>query len=191
MADSAYAWPSFSSPGGRDARAREEAAEQGYADGLARAQAELAGQREALARGIAALAEHVENLGEAQARAVTELALTVTRALLRAELRTNPAVLEALVREALAALEAGLEDVKVLVNPADYDALTATLSGLPEADGIPAPAPDPSVPEGGVSVSLAARSVEFDPLGRLESFVEQEVSDGAVGVPPDGSRPPV
>ena len=189
-AANAHAWPRFGAAPEREAaeaRAREEAAARGYAEGLARAEAETKRQRENLAQGLSELTRQVESLGEMQARAVTELALAVTRKLLIAEVRTNPAVLQALVQEALEALEAGIEDVQVLVNPADREPLLAALNGLGEGAPALTLKADPSVPLGGLSVSLGARSVEFDPLSRLESFVEQEVSDGPAGGAPGGT----
>ena len=191
MALDAYAWPRFDAVVDHEAelaRAREEAAQRGYAEGRARAEAELQRLRDALAQALAGLPEQVERLGEAQSRVVTELAFEVTRKLLIAELRTHPAVLQALVEEALTELEASLEDVRVLVNPADLEPLQAALARLGETAPELALKADPSVPLGGVSVSLGVRSVEFDPLARLESFVEQEVSDGAARGAAGGDR---
>ncbi|HEX7036028.1 MAG TPA: FliH/SctL family protein [Pseudomonadales bacterium] len=191
MALDAYAWPRFDAAVDHEAelrRAREEAAERGYAEGRVRAEAEVKRLRDALAEGLAGLSEQVERIGEAQSRAVTELAFAVARKLLIAELRTNPAVLQALVEEALAALEASLDDVRVLVNPADLEPLQTALTRLGEAAPELTLKADPSVPLGGVSVSLGVRSVEFDPLARLESFVEQEMSDGAARVAAGGDR---
>lgn len=183
MAD-VYAWPRFGAAAEREAaeaRALEEATARGYAEGKARAEAEGKRQRDALARSLVELTRQVEVLGETQARAVTELAFAVVRKLLVAELRTNPAVLQSLVETALGALEASLDQVRVLVNPADRDAMVEALERLgDEAPELVLKA-DPSVPLCGVSVSLGVRSVEFDPLARLESFVVQETSHGASG----------
>jgi flagellar assembly protein FliH len=182
MPSDAYAWPRFGAAlkqEAADARVREEAAASGYAEGKARAEAESKRQRDALATGLKNLTRQVESLGEAQARAVTELAFAVTRKLLIAELRTNPAVLTALVAEALQALEAGIDQVQVLVNPLDREPMQQALERLGEGAPALALEADPSVPEGGVSVTLGVKSVEFDPLARLESFAEQEMSDGA------------
>lgn len=194
MAAGAYAWPRFGAgadPEAAAARTREEAAAQGYAEGLARAEAERKNQREALASALAELPHQLERLGDEQVRAVAELAFAVARKLLRAELRTNPAVLEALVHEALTALEAGIEDARVLVCPDDHQPLVEALARLGDEAPSVSPKPDPSVPPGGVSVSLGVRSVEFDPLGRLESFAEQETSDGTGDRAPIGAEPAV
>ena len=194
MPADAYAWPRFGAAAEREAaevKAREEAAARGYAEGMARAEAEAKRQRDALALGLKELTRQIESLGQSQARAVTELAFAVTRKLLIAEFRTSPAVLEALVQEALQALEAGIEQVRVLVNPADREPLLAALERLgTERPSLSLDA-DPSVPLGGVSVSLGARSVEFDPLARLESFVEQEMTDGAACGPSGGAQQPI
>ena len=189
MADttSAYAWPSFGAADGQtaQARAREEAAARGYAEGKARAEAETKHHREALARALEDLHRRIEDLGEAQARAVTELAFAVARKLLIAELRTNPVVLRGLVDEALRALECDMEHVQVLVNPDDHDTLEAALARGGSGTTLPKLRleADAAVPPGGVSIALGARSVEFDPLGRLESFLEEEMSGDAACCP--------
>lgn len=191
MALDAYAWPRFDAVVDHEAereRARQEAAERGYAEGRARAEAEVRGQREALAKGLASIAQQVERIGAVQSRAVTELAFAVARRLLIAELRTNPNVLQALVEEALTALEVSVDDVRVLVNPADHQPLQAALERVGDAAPVVTLKSDPSVPLGGVSISLGARSVEFDPLARLESFVEQEINDGAARDAAGGDR---
>lgn len=178
---SAYAWPRFGvvaeDPRAVAAQLGREAEERGFAEGRARGEAETRQQREALARALQALPAQLERLGEAQADALTEFAFTVARRLLRVELRSNPAAVRALIEEALSALDAELRAVTVVVNPADAAWLTALLEA---EEGEPAPVvqADPAVAAGCVSVSCGARSVDLDPLARLEAFIAEHPHGG-------------
>lgn len=208
MVRSAFIWPSFSSTaddsvlaGSADSNAarerargsaqedvpekareaiKEQARQEGYAAGLAQAEAETRGLHQGLRESLEVLSATAARLPTDCAEAMAELALSVVGKLLLVELRTNPKVLEQLVSEALEALKAELNDVQVSLNPEDV----AMLSGLDPASRMAAVRlkEDAGVPLGGVSVSRGQQSVEFDPLGRLAAFGDEEVGDGAAGI---------
>jgi len=208
MAENSFAWPSFSpmatdfnsqdpDAGGESAReearqkarqkagdeAREQARQEGYALGLAKAEEETARLHQALQESLATLSATAAQLQTECSEAIVELAMSVVHRLLLVELRANPTVLETLVSEALEVLNAKLNDVQVLLNPEDYAMLhdrdaTSPFAAMQLKE-------DAGVPLGGVSVSRGQQSVEFDPLGRLEAYSDQEYRDGTASITTD------
>ncbi len=208
MARSAFIWPSFSptssdfastdsadaSTVGEGARGaaqeaalekahetiKEQARQEGYAAGLAQARAETRRLHQALRESLESLSATAAELPTDSAEAIAELALKVVGKLLLVELRTNPKVLEQLVAEALDVLNAELNDVQVSLNPEDVAMLverdpSSKMGALHLKE-------DAGVPLGGISVSRGRQSVEFDPLGRLAAYRDEEVGDGAAGI---------
>lgn len=208
MVGNAFTWPSFSPTAtdfdsgdlqavGQRARgdaqqeaqekaqdsAREIAREEGYAVGLAQAEAETGHLHQALQESLAALSATASQLQTDCSEAIAELAMSVVQRLLLVELRTNPAVLETLVSEALEVLGVQLNDVQVLLNPEDFARLhehdaASSFAALQLKE-------DAGVPLGGLSVNRGQQSVEFDPLGRLAGYRDQEFCDGAAGITAD------
>jgi flagellar assembly protein FliH len=158
------------------------------AEGRAQGRAEAAAEREALVAGpLGALARLVAGLTAERAafqreheRELLRLAFAVAHRLLRAELRSNPAVVEGKLRELLGLLEQAAS-YRVLVNPADLAAASALLAaeGRSLFGDLPwALKPDPRLPAGAVALEGDAARLESicaDELVRLEQQLEAEL----------------
>ncbi len=175
MNEGRFSWPALAEHGGASAAqaaldgALAEARERGYAEGHQQALAELAETRTALLASLAELQAAKAALADDYQAAITDLAFSAARALLRVELIVNPDVLSGLVAQALEILDAKLEAVGVCVNPEDA-------SWLPEETPIPVVV-DETVPPGGLAVTLPDLSVEFDLIGRLREQFEASGRD--------------
>lgn len=169
-----------------DIRARilAEGREQGRAEAAAAAAAEreglVAGPLAALTRLVAGLTAERAAFQREHEREVLRLAFAIAHRLLRAELRSNPAVLEAKLRELLTLLEHAAA-YRVLVNPADLAAVSALLAteGRSLFGDLPwALKPDPRLPAGAVALEGDAARLESicgDELAHLEQELEAEL----------------
>ncbi|MDH3641309.1 MAG: FliH/SctL family protein [Gammaproteobacteria bacterium] len=161
-----FAWPSFANAvadvdAGAE-QARQRAHDAGYQAGIEQAQAEQNALRTQLQQSLTALAGACQTLPDNQANAITALTFAVLEALLRVELKSNPALIESLVGEALQELGAELDAVTIHAHPADV----SWLQGISEFEVVA----DDTVVAGGLSVRLPQVSVEFDLLGRLSDL---------------------
>ena len=169
-----------------DIRARILA--EGRAQGRREEAAAAALEREALISGpLAALARLVAGLSAERAafqreheRELLRLAFAIARRLLRAEMRSNPAVLEGKLRELLALLEQAAA-YRVLVNPADLAAASELLAAEGRTLFGESPwmlKPDPRLPAGAVALEADAARLESicsDELASLEQQLEAEL----------------
>lgn len=158
------------------------------AEGRAQGRQEAAAEQEALIRGpLAALTRLVAGLTAERAafqreheRELLRLSFAVAHRLLRAELRSNPAVVEGKLRELLGLLEQAAS-YRVLVNPADLAAASALLAaeGRTLFGDLPwALKPDPRLPAGAIALegdAVRLESICADELERLEQQLEVEL----------------
>jgi len=161
---------------------------EGRAEGRREAAAAAAIEREALVAGplaaferlVAGLAAERRAFQREHERELLRLAFAVARRLLRAELRSNPAVLAGKLRELLGLLDQAAA-YRVLVNPGDLAAAAALLAA--EGRGLFGDLPwvlkpDPRLPAGSLALEADAARLESicgDELARLEQQLETEL----------------
>jgi flagellar assembly protein FliH len=121
-------------------KARQEAREAGHAAGLAAARQEIEArlaaldtQAATLSRMLESLSRPLAQLGEEVHGQIARLATGIARALLRRELKMDPAQVIGIVRDTVALLPASTQGVRVVLHPEDAalvrERLAAPLSG--------------------------------------------------------------
>lgn len=112
------------------------------------------------------------------------LALEIARQVVRAELRTQPALIESVVREAVASLIDERASFQLHLNPDDADLFGAQLAPLIEPRGARL-VPDPTIEVGGCRIVSASAEVDATLATRWHRVL---AAIGAAGAAPAPSR---
>lgn len=108
-----------------EAQARAEGFAAGHVEGLAAAQADIREQRSQLEALFEAAAKPLQTLDEQTEQALAALAMLVARRVLAAELRMGPELVLRAVQQAVAAVPAAGQGLRVRVHPQDLLLLQA------------------------------------------------------------------
>jgi|GEM_PF-6158706 flagellar assembly protein FliH len=112
---------------------RQEAIDKGYNEGLARGRKEAFDQEivafnkktAELSKLICSMQECMQTLEEQLSDTVKDLALTIVKAVIKAEIATNPEIIQNTVKEALKSLPKNSKDINLKINPKDADFLNS------------------------------------------------------------------
>lgn len=149
------------------ARGHAEGFERGLEEGRQAAEMEIAALRERLQEGLQSLDAAVHELRQRELDDLAALAHALCRRVVGVELSTSPETFEHVLSEGLARLDAGAEGAEVHLNPDDYARLHPGYHGT-----IPMH-PDPRVAACGLSVRVASRTADFDPIALVDALFEE------------------
>jgi flagellar assembly protein FliH len=159
-------------------RAYEEAYAQGRAEGLASAEREMRPQLqqlqariERLDQIVGTLARPLQELDAVVEDQLVQLALTVSRHLVRRELRIDPSQVIAIIRETVALLPAAARDVRVHLHPEDAAVVREKLAA-PAGERVWTIVEDPVMGRGGCRVTTDTAQID----ARLETRIGTVVS---------------
>ena len=116
------------------AQGHAEGVKQGLQEGRAAGESEIRQRVALLEQVIRHLQSPLEQLDREVVDQVTELAVAVARHIVRRELHTDPGQVVAVVREAMAALPAGAQDVRIYLHPEDAVLVRQALSVEDDGD---------------------------------------------------------
>ncbi len=170
------------------AKGYEEGVERGYQEGFAKGRAEgrAAGEQEGrelverMRRIFDALAEPIRELDDSVEQALTELALTIARQIVRREIATQPDEILAIVREAIGLLPLSAREVSVRLHPDDARYLRDHLQGSDEAAAWKL-IDDPAISRGGCRVSSASSEIDATVEQRIEALAAALLAGTAPG----------
>lgn len=117
------------------AQGHAEGMKQGLQEGRAAGEEEMRRHARLLAEVLQRLHAPLEQLDREVVDQVTELAVAVARHIVRRELHIDPGQVVAVVREAMAALPAGAQDVRIYLHPEDAVLVRQALSVEDDEDG--------------------------------------------------------
>ena len=157
-------------------KAREDGFRLGKAQGLAAAAETIAAQQAALQSLIDALQSPLEALDNEVVDAVSRLAISIARRLIRRELRANPDEVVGVVREALAVLPLGLSELRLHLHPDDARLVTATLAPAEDAAAWQI-VEDPVITRGGCRISSSSSQVDATVESRMASVINTVLGD--------------
>lgn len=167
-------------------RAHEEAFAKGRAEGLAAAEREMRPQLQQLQARIerfdaiiATLAQPLQQLDAEVENQLLHLALTVSRHLVRRELRIEPAQVIAIIRETVALLPASARDVRVHLHPEDAAIVREKLA-TPTGERAWTIAEDPVMSRGGCRVTTETAHIDARLETRIGSVISSLLGDERV-----------
>jgi len=172
---------------------RQEAYDEAYRRGLAEGrqlgmdegheQGYKAGEKEAakvvrrMDRVLQALNEPLEQLDDEVEKQLLDLALLLTRQIVRRELRSQPGEIVALIREALQMLPLASRDVRVHLHPDDAQFVRGTL-GAEEQDASWQIVEDPALSRGGCRVTSETSHIDATLERRLAILARDLLGGG-------------
>lgn len=159
----------------------EEGHKVGYAAGLESGQAEIQQQLSYLNKIIQTLNNPLQDLDQNIEQNLIQLVITMTRQLIRRELKIEPEHVIGAMRTALEALPVNDRKVKVFAHPQDIEIIQKGLSMEADDDKWQW-LEDPLLTRGGVRVETADTTIDATVESRLNSLINQllgeERSDG-------------
>lgn len=165
-------------------RAREEGLEAGRCEGREQGRAEMAAQAARLRAVLDALEAPLRELDDGVVEALTELALTIARHLVRREIHAEPGEIVAVVRQAAAELPVAARRVRVVLAPADASIVRAALGAGEGGEARWEIVEDPSVQRGGCRIESEHSRIDATVERRLAAIAaqilggERECDDG-------------
>jgi len=164
-------------------RAYDEAYATGLAEGRAAGLRELATKGQQLERLLTTLTRPFEALDDSIECALTTLAMTLVRQLVRREIRTEPGEIVAVVRDAMALLPVAARNIRVHLHPDDAALVREALAG----SGDERPwrlIEDPLASRGGCTVTTDDSYIDASVDSRLaklfaQAFGDERARDGA------------
>lgn len=157
-----------------EAQARAEGFAAGHAQGLAAAQQEIREHRAQLDALFEAAARPMQALDTQTEQALVSLAMLVARRVLASELRQSPELILQAVQQALAAMPAAGQGLRVHVHPDDLPLLQAAAAGS-HWEGVA----DPGLARGDCRLESARSWLDARVETRLAAVVDAVLGDAA------------
>ncbi len=147
----------------------EEGKQQGYQAGLEQAQSELKQMKQEFSNIMLHLEKPFEQEEEEITKELAELAIMVTRNIIRRELKINPEQIIAVIRESIKLLPSSGRKVMVQLHPEDANLIRKIFSVDEEKDSNWIIADDPSITRGGCFISTD--------VSKIDATVEKRIID--------------
>jgi flagellar assembly protein FliH len=168
-------------------RAYDEAYAKGLTEGRAAGLRELAAKGQQLERLLTTLTRPFEALDDSIECALTTLAMTLVRQLLRREIRSEPGEIIAVVRDAMALLPVAARNIRVHLHPDDATLMREALAGSGSGSDDERPwrlVEDPLAGRGGCTVTTDDSYIDASVDSRLaklfaQAFGDERARDGA------------
>ncbi len=147
----------------------EEGKQQGYQAGLEQAQSELKQMKQEFSNIMLQLEKPFEQEEEEITKELAELAIMVTRNIIRRELKINPEQIIAVIRESIKLLPSSGRKIMVQLHPEDANLIRKIFSVDEEKDSNWIIADDPSITRGGCFISTD--------VSKIDATVEKRIID--------------
>jgi flagellar assembly protein FliH len=154
----------------------EEGHKSGYETGLKASEALIQAKVAQLQTVIDSLSKPLEDLDEQIEKDLVEMALTMTRQLVRREIKQTPEHVIGAMRAALQALPVSDRPMKIFVHPEDLALIQEGLSLEAESD-IRQWVSDPVLSRGGVRIETADTTIDATVEARLNSLINQVLGE--------------
>ena len=112
----------------------------------------------------------LDELDEAVVEQLSQLAISIARKLIRREIKTDPGQIVAVVRETVSALPAGMQNIRVFMNPEDATVLRETMN-LSDGEQPWTIVEDPLLSKGGCKVLTDYSEVDASVEARLSGII--------------------
>ncbi len=112
----------------------------------------------------------LDDLDEAVVEQLSQLAISIARKLIRREIKTDPGQIVAVVRETVSALPAGMQNIRVFMNPEDATVLRETMN-LADGEQPWTIIEDPLLSKGGCKVLTDYSEVDASVEARLSGII--------------------
>ena len=150
--------------------AYDEGLANGYKEGVAKAKAEFDPQIQLFQTALTALSEPFAKLDQEVEQQLAELAIIITRQLVRREIKTDPGQIIAVVREAILALPSATKKIYVYLHPEDLELIKTKLSAS-EPESYWRLMEDPTLSRGDCKVMTDNSTIDATMERRLSSLV--------------------
>lgn len=173
------------------AQGRKEGFEKGYGEGRAQLEADRQKSAQRLRQTFDILAQPLATLDEEVEQNLLELALTLTRQIVRRELQTQPGEVMAIIREAVALLPLSARHVQVHLHPEDARFVREMVSEANEDSSAWKLVEDPAMDRGGCRVVTESSQIDATLQHRLNQLArdllgdERDAGDGSLEQPED------
>lgn len=158
------------------AKGRQDGLAHGQKEGFAAGQADIRGVASRLEGIVNALARPLEQMDEEVETQLAELALSLSRQIIRREIQRQPGEIVAVIREAVAQLPAASREVRVHVNPDDARFIIETM-GQKDNESAWRLVEDPSITRGGCRVVTDSSRIDATLERRIALLASQAFGD--------------
>jgi flagellar assembly protein FliH len=149
---------------------QREGFEAGYRDGQDKGRTEYINAAKQISQLVAGLAAPIKTMDERVQQGIADLAVLISRHIVRREIKIERGEVVGIVKEALAHLPIGAHNPRVRLNPADVDLVRNALS-LDQEDNSYRIEPDPLIGRGGCLVETESSFVDATVEARLNAIV--------------------
>jgi len=112
----------------------------------------------------------LDDLDETVVEQLSQLAISIARKLIRREIKTDPGQIVAVVRETVSALPAGMQNIRVFMNPDDASVLRESMN-LAEGEQPWTIVEDPLLSKGGCKVLTDFSEVDASVEARMSGII--------------------
>ena len=151
-------------------QAYEEGYSKGFKKGMQDAEVELKERVGRIDDIVNFLQKPLDELDEAVVEQLSQLAISIARKLIRREIKTDPGQIVAVVRETVAALPAGMQNIRISLNPEDAVLFRETMK-LAEGEKAWSIIEDPLLSKGGCKVLTDYSEIDASVEARLSGII--------------------
>jgi len=151
-------------------KAFEEGYTQGFDKGMQDASAAISERVKHIDNIARFLQKPLDDLDESVVEQLSQLAISIARKLIRREIKTDPGQIVAVVRETVSALPAGMQNIRVFMNPDDATVLRESMN-LAEGEQPWTIVEDPLLSKGGCKVLTDFSEVDASVEARLSGII--------------------
>jgi len=151
-------------------KAFEEGYSQGFKKGMQDAEVTIRERLQQINNIAIFLQKPLDELDEAVVEQLSQLSISIARKLIRREIKTDPGQIVAVVRETVSALPAGMQNIRVFMNPDDANVLRESMN-LVEGEQPWMIVEDPLLSKGGCKVLTDFSEVDASVEARLSGII--------------------
>jgi len=151
-------------------KAFEEGYSQGFQKGIQDGEAAIRERLKTIDSIADFLQQPLAEVDEAVIEQLSQLSISIARKLIRREIKTDPGQIVAVVRETISALPAGMQNIRVFMNPDDATVLRETMN-IADGDKSWTIVEDPLLSKGGCKVLTDFSEVDASVEARLSGII--------------------
>lgn len=151
-------------------KAFEEGYSQGFQKGIKDGEAAIQTQLQKINNIASFMQKPLAELDEAVIEQLSQLSISIAKKLIRREIKTDPGQIVAVVRETVSALPAGMQNIRVFMNPEDATVLRESMN-LVEGEQPWMIVEDPLLSKGGCKVFTDFSEVDASVEARLSGII--------------------
>ncbi len=153
---------------------QKQAFEEGYSQGFQKGIQDAESAIQERLRNIDSIAQFLQKplqeVDEAVIEQLSQLAISIARKLIRREIKTDPGQIVAVVRETVSALPAGIQNIRVFMNPDDAAVLRESMN-IADGDKSWTIVEEPLLSKGGCKVLTDYSEIDASVEARLSGII--------------------